>query len=412
MSSIQNWKSIKLKYLADLRSGESITSDVIEPTGLYPVYGGGALRGYTSEYTHEGKYILIGRQGAHCGNVKTVHGKLWASEHAVVVTPNLIVDIEWLGYLLESMNLNQYSMSAAQPGLAVSMIKNLDVPFIPKKTQEKIAKYINAKVSSLEELIEQKEKLIQLLEEKRQSMITEAVTKGLNSNVKMKASGIEWIDGIPEHWVVKRVKHIAAKGKYSLVDGPFGSDLKNEEYKDEGVPLIQLNNIRNGEHLFNNIKYVTEEKARNLGKHTAAPGDLVVAKMAYPVGRSAIVSPLFQKYVIVADCIKLSLDENYCNKFINYALNTQYFISQAELVAGGITRIRINLGELKQLKVFIPPYQEQLLICEYLDEKVKEIDNCTELVKDQIQKLKEYRQSLIYEAVTGKIDVREFETVQ
>ena len=152
MSKNQSRKNVKLKYLADMRSGESITSDSIEEIGEYPVYGGGALRGYTSEYTHEGNYVLIGRQGANCGNVKTVKGKFWASEHAVVVTPNLNVDIEWLGYLLESMNLNQYSMSAAQPGLAVSMIKNLEVLCPSKDIQERVAEYINSKVSSIEKL--------------------------------------------------------------------------------------------------------------------------------------------------------------------------------------------------------------------------------------------------------------------
>jgi len=287
--------------------------------------------------------------------------------------------------------------------------KSLKMPLPGIGEQKEIMKFLNKRTREIEDLITRKEILINLLEEKRQSMITEAVTKGLNPNVKMKDSGVEWIGEIPEHWEVKRVKHIAAKGNYSLVDGPFGSDLKNEEYKDEGVPIIQLNNIRNGEHLFNNIKYVTEEKSRQLSKHTAVPGDLVIAKMAHPVGRSAIVKRNFEKYVIVADCIKLSLDKNYYNRFINYTMNTAYFISQAELVAGGITRLRINLGDLKQLKLFIPPYQEQLEICGYLDVKVRGIDNSIALVTEQIQKLKDYRQSLIYEAVTGKIDVRDFE---
>lgn len=125
------WRMKKLKYVASLKSGESITSDEIADSGEYPVYGGNGLRGYTSKYTHSGHYVLIGRQGALCGNVNYASGRFWASEHAVVASIRDEVDVTWLGELLRAMDLNQYSQSAAQPGIAVDVIGNLELPVPP-----------------------------------------------------------------------------------------------------------------------------------------------------------------------------------------------------------------------------------------------------------------------------------------
>src|ERR1700676_4599527 len=113
-----HWTWKKIKYLASLRSGDTITSDSISDSGDYPVYGGNGIRGFTSSATHRGDYVLIGRQGALCGNINYASGEFWASEHAVVVDTRGRFNVRWLGEVLRSMNLNQYSQSAAQPGLS------------------------------------------------------------------------------------------------------------------------------------------------------------------------------------------------------------------------------------------------------------------------------------------------------
>lgn len=172
----EQWQIIKLKYLAHMKSGETITAEKIHEVGDYPVFGGGGLRGYTSDYTHNGEHVLIGRQGALCGNIKFAKDKFWASEHAVVVSANQGVNINWLGLLLESMNLNQYSVSAAQPGLSVSTIKNLLVPVPPKEEQQLISDFLQEKNTDIEEIINLTKQQIKELEEYRQSLIYEAVT--------------------------------------------------------------------------------------------------------------------------------------------------------------------------------------------------------------------------------------------
>lgn len=123
-----HWQRKKLKYVASLKSGDSITSNDIAEAGEYPVFGGNGLRGYTSAYTHCGNYVLIGRQGALCGNINYASGCFWASEHAVVAEIKGQAEVTWLGELLRVMDLNQYSQSAAQPGIAVDVIANLESP--------------------------------------------------------------------------------------------------------------------------------------------------------------------------------------------------------------------------------------------------------------------------------------------
>ena len=120
------WRILSLKFLCEMQAGKNITADDITETGEYPVYGGNGLRGYYTDYNREGTYLLVGRQGALCGNVHRANGKFWATEHAVVTNATSLADLSYLFYLLIAMNLNQYAPStAAQPGLSVNVIQNV-----------------------------------------------------------------------------------------------------------------------------------------------------------------------------------------------------------------------------------------------------------------------------------------------
>lgn len=172
----EHWEVLALKRLVSLRSGETITSEVIDEVGEFPVFGGNGLRGFTSSYTHEGSFALVGRQGALCGNVNFAEGKFYASEHAIVATPIRPLDTLWLGEKLRSMNLNQYSISAAQPGLSVQVIQNLWTIYPPIDEQGKIGDFIRVEVARAEALIVEASKAIALLQERRTALISAAVT--------------------------------------------------------------------------------------------------------------------------------------------------------------------------------------------------------------------------------------------
>ncbi|MCT4595919.1 MAG: restriction endonuclease subunit S [Anaeromicrobium sp.] len=172
----KDWQVKKIKHIATMRSGNIITNESIKEEGEFPVYGGNGLRGYTHSFTHKGDYVLIGRQGALCGNVNYAHGMFWASEHAVVVSITSKTNYIWLGELLKSMNLNQYSISAAQPGLSVGMISNLYIPYPENYVQENIAIFFNNKTKEYAKTIDMVKRQIEKLKEAKQSLISEAVT--------------------------------------------------------------------------------------------------------------------------------------------------------------------------------------------------------------------------------------------
>ncbi|PNQ80776.1 restriction endonuclease subunit S [Paenibacillus sp. F4] len=171
----EGWNTIKLKFVCEMKSGTSIDSVNINESGEYRVYGGGELRGYTEDYTHDGEYVIVGRQGANCGQATYVSGKFWATEHAVVVSTKK-VEVNWLYYILKSMNLNQYSISAAQPGIAVSTILKLIIPHPPMEEQKELLSYLIKYDEEISHLINNTALQIQKLKEYRQSLIYEAVT--------------------------------------------------------------------------------------------------------------------------------------------------------------------------------------------------------------------------------------------
>ncbi len=172
----EHWEVKKLKYFANFKSGDNITFESISSNGDYPVFGGNGLRGYTDSFTHRGEYVLIGRQGAQCGNIHLVSGEFWASEHAVVATPCSKYNAVWFLKLLTTMNLNQYSETAAQPGLSMERIQNLKVPSPSFKEQQSIADNLSRETSKIDSLIDNVKKAIEKLQEYRSAIISAAVT--------------------------------------------------------------------------------------------------------------------------------------------------------------------------------------------------------------------------------------------
>ena len=172
----EDWSTVRVKYTGSYKSGNTITAADVKESGTFPVYGGNGLRGYTDEITHDGDHLLIGRQGALCGNVHMVSGKFWASEHAVVGTINANYAIRFLFYVLDVFDLNRLSTSAAQPGISVEQITDVVIPCPTLVEQQEIANVLDAKCAEVDELISANEATIQKLKEYRQSIIYEAVT--------------------------------------------------------------------------------------------------------------------------------------------------------------------------------------------------------------------------------------------
>jgi len=177
----EEWNITKIKFLCEMQSGDNITAQDIDSEkdeiNCYEVYGANGFRGYYKDYTHKGKYCLVGRQGALAGNVHIVDSTFWATDHAVVVYVNNKISQEYMYYLLISMNLNQYAFeTAAQPGLSVSKIMNLQVVYPSYIQQQIILEYLNKKCAVIEAVIAEKRKQLEVLEQYKKSLIYEYVT--------------------------------------------------------------------------------------------------------------------------------------------------------------------------------------------------------------------------------------------
>lgn len=166
------WKVMRLGEICTMQSGEGITSANIDEHSAYPCYGGNGLRGQTGTYTHDGSYVLIGRQGALCGNITFAQGKFFASEHAIVVTPSGQADVSWLSIILRKMNLNQYSESSAQPGLSVVKLLLLPCLVPPQPEQTAIATILSDMDSELAALETRRDKARQLKQGMMQELLT------------------------------------------------------------------------------------------------------------------------------------------------------------------------------------------------------------------------------------------------
>ncbi|MBE3654211.1 restriction endonuclease subunit S [Vibrio navarrensis] len=172
----EHWRVVKLSYFLKLISGDGITSNQIESEGKYPVMGGNGLRGYTSDYNCDGDYALIGRQGALCGNINIANGKFFASEHAVVVYPYINFNLTFLSEFLRFMNLGQYSVSAAQPGISVERINGLKIAIPPLDEQTHIGDSIEKIINTFDSLANKAKTMIDVLKERKTALISAAVT--------------------------------------------------------------------------------------------------------------------------------------------------------------------------------------------------------------------------------------------
>ncbi len=395
------WNVCALKRIASLQSGESITSEQIEADGTYPVYGGNGLRGYCEAHTHDGEFALIGRQGALCGNINYARGKFWASEHAVVVTPKLPVATQWLGELLRAMNLNQYSVSAAQPGLSVEIVGNLGIPLPSREEQKGIAAFLDRETAKIDALVAEQEDLITLLKEKRQAVISHAVTKGLDPSVPMKDSGIEWLGKVPAHWSVQPLGTLTR----DIQTGPFGSQLHSDEYVDDATPVINPSNIIDGQLCPEPSATVTDEVVERLAHHRLIAGDIVVGRRG-EMGRCAVVTQSQAGWLCGTGCLKIQLNSTALPEFVWRYLATETIKQYLSLQSVGSTMENLNTQILARVPVPVPNATEQAAICEAVSDQLKTLAALESEAITGVRLLQARRAALIYAAVTGQIDVR------
>ncbi|KAF5424803.1 MAG: type I restriction enzyme, S subunit [Candidatus Methanomarinus sp.] len=207
---------------------------------------------------------------------------------------------------------------------------------------------------------------------------------------------------VPEGWDVTTLLNVVGDKNDLIIAGPFGSNLKVEDYRDEGIPIIRLQNIDFGKFLNKDIKYISPEKANELSYHSFIKGDIVLAKLGDPIGKTCIIPHFLKRGVVVSDVVRIRVDSKFSEKkFIFHCLNSFSVFYQLNKDIIGTTRPRVNLDQVRNLLIPFPPLPEQHHITEILTAA----DTYIEKEQTYLNKLQQIKKGLMQDLLTGKVRV-------
>ena len=390
-----DWVINKYKFICKISSGDAMSPEDLDDSYEYEVYGGGKLIGFANSYNTQ-NCILIGRVGANCGCINNISDKCWATDNALILKTSS--NKNYMNYLLMASNLNDINESNAQPLITASKVLNFKIPFTCNiNEQQAIADFLDEKCEKIDKVIGEIEEQIQVLEDYKKSLITETVTKGLDKNVPMKDSGVDYIGKIPEKWNIIRLKH------FSYMKGRIGwQGLSSDEFIDEGPYLVTGTDFKDGEVQWDRCYHISQKRYNEAWQIQLKIGDLLVTKDG-TIGKLAYIHFLPDNASLNSHLLLIRpLKNKYTNKFLYWVLNSQLFKTYYELASTGAIMDSLSQEKIGNFSFAIPEIDEQKQIADYLDKECTKIDKTINDKKEQLETIKEYKKSLIYEYVTGK----------
>ena len=356
----------KLGEVCLLKAGKFVSANDISPEynkGLYPCFGGNGIRGYVADYTHDGEFPLIGRQGALCGNVNLASGKFHATEHAVVVQPKIEMNVHWLYYAINAMNLGQYARGAAQPGLAVSKLETLSIEIPNISEQNKIAQTLY----KVEQLVNFRKQQLAKLDELVKAQFVE-MFGDINVNNKK--------------WMTYPLGELC-----TIVRG--GSPRPIERYLGGTIPWIKIGDATTGENIYLNStkEYIIQEGVKK--SRMIKAGSLIFANCGVSLGFARIIT--FDGCIHDGWLAMEDIDEKLDKIFLLYSLNqmTEYFRKTAP--AG--TQPNLNTNIMKMHRQIVPPMEMQKAFISF----VKCADRQKQIVQQSLDKLELMKKALMQE---------------
>lgn len=337
--------------------------------------------------------------------IKNPPDNLVVSTGFAVIRPKSQINSDYLGYLLQSEGfvgeVVANSVGVSYPAINASVLASLPSiqPSLPE--QQTIARFLDHKTAQIDALIAKKQILLEKLAEKRTALISHAVTKGLNPNAKMKDSGVEWLGQVPEHWKVIPIKFAL---EIPITDGPHSTP----QFYDDGIPFLSAEAVKNDELDFDKKRgYISKEDHALFSlKYKPRFGDVYMVKSGATTGNVARVKT-HDEFNIWSPLAVLRPKQDYSTTdYIFYVLKSKEFFYSVELSWSFGTQQNIGMGVISNIRIALPPYHEQIEICNYISPLIEALSKQNEKVCAAIEKLKEYRSTLITQAVTGKIDVR------
>lgn len=358
--------------------------DVQVNEGGFPVIGSGGEFAKASNYLYDGEVILMGRKGT-INKPLYFKGKFWSVDTMFYCIPRKAVCGKYIYYQATIFPFNLYSTSTALPSMTQSDLCNNPIVFPPLAEQQQIAIYLDAKTEKIDKMIAKAEKKIEYLGELKQSLITRAVTRGLNPNTPLKDSGVNWIGNIPMHWDIACLRFFLR-----LINGRAYS--QNELLPSGKYKVLRVGNFfTNDSWYYSNMelepdKYCDKDDLLYAWSASVGPYIWNEAKTIY-------------HYHIWKVQLATSMDKMYSYYLLRAVTN------QKMSDMHGSTMMHITMGDMNKTKIPIPPLSEQQQIATYLDTKCSKIDHIIATQKKKIAYLQELKQSLITNVVTGKIKV-------
>ena len=288
----------------------------------------------------------------------------------------------------------------AIPMLTVEQVRSGSTPLPPIPEQAQIAAFLDCETAKLDELVAEQRRLIVLLKEKRQAVISHAVTQGLNPDAPMKPSGIEWLGDVPEHWEVKKIKFVTANVKA----GPFGSALTKDVYVSSGYRVYGQEQVIPNDFALGDY-FITPTKYDELSQYSVSPGDILISCVG-TFGKIAIVPDNIEPGIINPRLIRLRCSYAIKAEYLVEVMRSNVTFEQFSSFTRGGTMDVINIGTLNEIYIALPPMDEQQELLGFVLREIGKFDTLTTEAHYAIDLLQERRTALISAAVTGQIDVR------
>lgn len=355
---------------------------------------------------HPENSVVIAMYGATIGRLGILGLPATTNQACCVMPPSDVLYSKYLFYWLlgfrsEIINL---SSGGGQPNVNQEKIASLKISSPEYAEQVLIANFLEHETAKIDTLIEKQQQLIKLLKEKRQAVISHAVTKGLNPDAPMKDSGVEWLGEVPAHWSVAQLKF----NTLQMQTGPFGSQLHAEDYVSNGIPLINPAHMVDG-----NIKpdvqvTVDEDTLVRLERHQLSEGDLIFARRG-ELGRCAVVSSVEEGWLCGTGSLRATLNSKLAPEYSYLLVTSRGVVSELSLESKGSTMENLNTETLGRVRLPVPPLCEQKLILDYVHDESGRYAGIIDRATGAIELMQERRTALISAAVTGKIDVRNWQ---
>lgn len=397
----EHWQTKKVKFLFKIGRGRVISQQELDDNEIYPVYSSqtqnNGVLGYISTYDFDCEQITWTTDGVNAGTVFLRSGKHNCTNVCGTLQP---FNEKSLNMSFLSSSLSIAAQFYKRPDTNGAKIMNgemaaIFVTFPPLLEQTAIAHFLDQKTAQIDAAIAIKEKQIALLKERKQILIQQAVTQGLDPTVPMKDSGVEWIGKIPAHWNAIKLAYIAK------IDAGSTPDRSNAKYWGGDIPWIKTGEV-NYSTIFETDEYISKSGLRNSSLRLAPPDTLLMAMYGQGVTRGRV-AILGIAATYNQACCGMTFDNSVDVNFAQYFFIAAYKYIRDE--GNESSQMNLSAGYISSLKMVVPPKKEQTILVKFLDINSGKIDDAVMLQQQQIEKLREYKTTLINSAVTGKIRV-------